>query len=95
MALGETLIAGAAAVTCVALFARLLLRPSRRARVDRAVIRAFERLRAATRRLAGRRASSKAAARAAHEAIRRARGTVERDGNVYRPRDFRRPRKPH
>ena len=41
-----------------------------------------------------RRGPSKAEAkRAADEAIRRARG--EWDGNVYRPDEFKRPRKPH
>ncbi len=96
MAVGEAIFAGLVLAACVVLLLRLVLSPTRRWQFDRAVMRAFERVRAGFGRLLRRRASSRAAARAADEAIRRARrGDLDREGNVYRPRSFRRPRKPH
>lgn len=80
---------------CVVLLVRLCVGPARRWRFDQAVQRTVQAAASRGKRLLRRRASSKAAARVADEAIRRARGGVDREGNVYRPREFRRPRKPH
>jgi hypothetical protein len=52
-------------------------------------------MRAFARRLARGRSERRNAAAAAEDAIRRARDASERDGNVIRPKAFRRPRKPH
>lgn len=88
----EKLLAGVVLLACVALFVRLLLGPRRRLLVD-AWLR--DRSRALARRARGLwhwRRSRREAQRLADEAIRRARGEdVERDGNVYRPKSFRKP----
>ena len=91
----EKILAGLVLALCLVLLVRLSLGPARRWRFDRALRRAAEGLRSRATRLLRWRSSSRAAARAADEAIRRARGGVRREGNVYRPREFRRPRKPH
>ena len=93
--LGEQILAGLVVATCLVMLLRLVIGPSRRARLDRAGIRAWYWARWKAQSLTRWRRSSKEAARVADEAIRRARGEVERDGNVYRPKDFRDPRKPH
>lgn len=95
MALAEKIFAGLALALCIVLMVRLALGPARRWRCDRAVVRSFGLLRSRAVQLVRWRTTSKAAARAADEAIRRARGRYDRDGNVYRPRDFKGPRKPH
>ncbi len=95
MGAAEAFFAGLALAVCMVLLARLCVGPARRRRFDQAVRRAALAAGRHAKRLLRWRASSKAAARAADEAIRRARGGVDREGNVYRPRDFRRPRKPH
>ena len=41
------------------------------------------------------RSHRRSAEKAAEEAIRRARDGVERKGNVYTPKSFNKPRKPH
>ncbi|HEX7383781.1 MAG TPA: hypothetical protein VF291_05675 [Burkholderiaceae bacterium] len=90
-----------AVVVCALLFARLLLGERRRRRVDETLIRTLtgtrRRLRSAWRWRRVRRAAAKEAA----EAIRRARArrdedeAGEWDGNVYKTKSFRGPRKPH
>ena len=95
MGAGQAILAGLTLAVCLVLLVRLCVGPARRRRFDQAVRRFVQAARSQGRRLLRWRASSKAAARAADEAIRRARGGVDREGNVYRPRDFRRPRKPH
>ena len=91
----ETVFAGLTLAVCVVLLLRLMLGHRRQQRFDAAVRRAW----AACRRVALRtfrwRSSRREAAAAAEDAIRRARGSVQRDGNVIRPRSFRGPRKPH
>ncbi|HSI61400.1 MAG TPA: hypothetical protein VLA16_27825 [Ideonella sp.] len=98
----ETIFATLGVLVCVALLIHMALPPARRQRVNATAWRAWH----ACRRLGLRawygllqlrhgRAARKDAAQVADEAIRRARGDVTRDGNVYKPKSFRRPRKPH
>jgi len=98
----ETILATVGVLVCVALLVHMALPAARRQRVDAALRRAGW----ACRRLAQRawhgllqlrygRAARKDAAQVAEEAIRRARGDVTREGNVYKPKSFRGPRKPH
>lgn len=91
----EPLLAGVTVAVCIALLVRLCLGAPRRQRFDAFMQGAWA---------AGRRGATtvwlwrsrrKAAARAAQEAIRRARADVQRDGNVYKPKSFRDPGKPH
>ena len=92
--MSETFFAGLTLAVCLLLALRLLIGPRRRWQLD-AWLRG--QTAAARRRLAEAarwRSARKASAKAAEEAIRRARGG-KWDGNVYRPRTFRRPRKPH
>lgn len=87
----QKLYAGLVLAVCVVLLLRLLIGERRRWRVDAALRRAW----AATRRrglaLIHWRASRRAAAEAAEQAIRRARMQSERDGNVVRPKSFQKP----
>jgi hypothetical protein len=93
----EKLLAGLVLALCVLMLARQLLSAPRRARVDRRLRHVWwdvqQRLRAAWHW----RTSRQTAQRAAEEAIRRAREGQggEWDGNVYRPKSFKRPKKPH
>jgi hypothetical protein len=91
----EKLFAAAVAALCAVLLVRLCLGPRRRLRFDALVRRAWHACRRWGLRMWHWRASRRDAARAADEAIERARSGVERDGNVYKPKSFRRPRKPH
>jgi hypothetical protein len=94
-----TLLAGIGIVLCVLLLVRLGLGPRRQARVDAVAKRLFGRMKRAG--VQGWRwpGSRRKAARMAEEAIRRARerrsGDGQWDGNVYKPKSFKRPRKPH
>lgn len=95
VALVERIFAITMVLVCVVLLARQFMGAPRRFRLDRA-------LRGATRALRGRAlglyrwpAARRAARREADVAIRRARGESERDGNVIRPKAFRKPRKLH
>ena len=88
----------AAAVTlaaCIALLARLMLGRRRRQRFDAMARRAWAACRTVAQRIVRWPKARREAAAAAEDAIRRARGAADRDGNVIRPRAFRRPRKPH
>ncbi|MCM5681546.1 hypothetical protein M8A51_18625 [Schlegelella sp. S2-27] len=91
----EKSFAGVVLAICVILLLRMVIGERRRQRLDRVALRIWWACR--------RRASAvwhwwptrRKAARATDEAIRRARGDGQWDGNVYRPKSFRRPRKPH
>ncbi|HZE92229.1 MAG TPA: hypothetical protein VE029_11075 [Rhizobacter sp.] len=91
----EMVLSAVTLALCVLLLLRLALGRRRRQRLDDAAYRAWWRLRRIGHRMLHWRASRKEAARAAEAAIRRARDGVQRDGNVYKPRSFREPRKPH
>lgn len=87
---------------CIVLMVRLLLSASRRARFDAAVRRTWLRSRHGALSLYHWRDRRRTAERAAEEAIRRARGARSGDpaegeweGNVYKPKSFRKPRKLH
>ena len=94
MAMIEPLLAGATLALCVALLVRLMLGARRRQRFDAALVRFWRTSRRHALHLWHWRARRQAARQAAAEAIRRASsgswdGT--RDGNVYKPRSFRKP----
>ena len=91
----EKLFAGFTVAVCAVLLVRLCLGARRRFRFDAALRRAGCGCRRFALRAWRWRASRHRAARVADEAIQRARRGVERDGNVYKPKSFRRPRKPH
>ena len=88
----EKLLAGVVLLACVALFVRLLVAPRRRLLLDAWLRDVSRALAQRARGLWHWRRSRREAQRLADEAIRRARGEdVERDGNVYRPKSFRKP----
>ncbi len=105
----EKLLGGVGLLVCLALLLRMALPPARQAAFDAFWRRRWQglrglglRLRHARRRrtLAREQAAPGAhasdAAREAEAAIERARRAgVDRDGNVYRPKSFKGPRKPH
>ena len=90
----EKILAGIALFVCVALLGRLLLSTHRQLQFDFAVERAWASLRRTTLRLVRWPSARRQAHRETRDAIERARGG-EWDGNVYRPKSFRRPKKPH
>jgi hypothetical protein len=89
------------ASVCLVLLVRLAMPERLRWRMDAAARRTWQAFRAWVLRVWRWRSQRKRAARIAEEAIRRARESVEREGNVYRPKSFRErrdsdePRKPH
>lgn len=87
----EKLLAGIVLLACVALFVRLLVGARRRQRLDAWARRSTAALARQARLLWHWRSARAQARRVADEAIRRARGEVERDGNVYRPKSFKKP----
>jgi hypothetical protein len=93
----KTLLAIAVLTVCVLLLARLWLSPAQQARIDGAARRTGQALRRGVVSAYRWPRSRRNAARIADEAIRRARerrdGTWE--GNVYKPKSFKRPHKPH
>jgi hypothetical protein len=91
----EKLLAGITFAVCVILFIRLLLGARRQQRFDATVRRAAAACRRSALSAWRWRSSRKEAVRVAEEAIRRARDDGNWEGNVYRPKSFRRPRKPH
>ena len=91
----ETVFAGITLAVCVVLLLRLLLGRRRQQRFDASVRHAWAACRRTALRAFRWRSSRREAAAAADDAIRRARSTVRREGNVIRPRKFRGPRKPH
>lgn len=74
-------------VVCVALMLRLVIGARLRWKLDNALRSAWAWLRG----LARSRRSRKDAERLAEEAIRRARGEGHWEGNVYKPKSFKRP----
>jgi hypothetical protein len=90
----EKLFAAVVLAVCLVMLLRMALKPARRQRLDAAAQRLWARCRSLVRRKPPEPLTQQDAARAAEEAIRRAReGRWE--GNVFRPRSFRRPKKPH
>lgn len=91
----------AVAAVCLVMLVRLAVGERRRARLDRTAIRTWQRLRAQALHLWQWRRRRQTAAQAALtaqdviERARRARPSVDKDGNVYRPEAFKGPRKPH
>lgn len=90
----EALLAVVVLAACSVMLVRLALGYRRRQRFDAAMQRAALAIRLVALRCWHWRSSRKHAARAADDAIKRARGG-HWDGNVYKPKSFRRPRKPH
>ena len=89
MNLVEKIFAAVMVAVCVLLLLRMLLKPRSRARVDAAVRDGGERWSGRARRLVAWPAAEARARREAKEAIRRARRTsIEREGNVLRPKAF-------
>jgi hypothetical protein len=86
------------AAICVVMLVRLALGDARRARLDRAFLQLWARVR--HRALViwhwrSRRRSTEQAKQAAQDVINRVRHRVEKDGNVITPQAFKEPRKPH
>lgn len=100
----ETILASVTLAVCLVLLGRMMLKPRLQQRVDAAVRRAVAACRRSVTSAYRWRSFRREAARAAEEAIRRARGPGpraggawdgDREGNVYKPKSFKRPRKPH
>ena len=87
----EKTLAAITIALCVVLLARMVLGERRRHRFDAVLRRAFYAVRRVILKAWRWPSRRREAARAADEAIRRAR----RDGNVYKADSFRPPRKPH
>jgi hypothetical protein len=90
----DKILAALVVAACAVMLLRLALGARRRRRFDAAWYAFAQALRSLPKRLTRRRARRRQAEQAADAAIRRAQG-VDRDGNVYTPESFRRPRKPH
>ena len=90
----EKIFAGIVLAVCGVLMLRLLLGERRRYRFDAALRRFVVAARVKALRLWHWRSAHRQARRDAEEAIRRAR-EGEWDGNVYKPKSFKRPRKLH
>jgi len=92
----EKLFAAVVLAACVAALLRMALKPHQQQRLDAALRRAWARCAGVFRRRGPppRPPTQQDAAKVAEEAIRRAR-EGQWEGNVYRPRSFRRPKKPH
>jgi hypothetical protein len=95
----EKLLAAVVLAICVVLLVRLLLGGRRQQQFDTAARRATARVKLAAHTVWHWRSSRKHAQRMADEAIRRASSRKEAEGhwegNVYKHKSFRRPRKPH
>jgi hypothetical protein len=95
----EQVLAGAVLAVCAVLLLRLVLGEPRRRRFDTAVRRAWLSLKRGALQLWHWREHKRQAEQAAADAIERARRAGEwegtREGNVYRPKSFREPRKPN
>ena len=88
----EKIFAGVVLALCAWLLLRLIVGERRRMRLDLATRRLWHTTRQAAHRIVHWRSRRREAARAAEEVIRRAaRVESERDGNVYRPKSFRKP----
>ena len=90
----EKLLAAVVLAACALLFVRLLVGPRRRHRIDaalRSVPQAGRRMARSAREAWQWRTVRRSSKKAADEAIRRAREGVTREGNVYKPKSFRKP----
>lgn len=94
----EKVIALVVAAVCAVFLFRLALNPRRRAAFDRRAWAAWAVLRRGAQglmRWPRRWRARHQAKQAAHDVIERLRQPVDRQGNVYTPKSFKRPRKPH
>jgi hypothetical protein len=91
----ETLFAVLVVLVCVALLVRMALPERMRQRVDWQARRSLAAVRHGALHLWHWRDRRRRASHEAEAAIRRARGEVERDGNLIRPKAFKGPNKPH
>lgn len=95
----EPILAGVVLLLCAAALLRLAVGARRRARIDALLRRAWLGLRVRALTLWRWRRLKREADQAARDAIRRASGrdasAGDWEGNVYRPKSFRKPRKPH
>ncbi|MCW2798519.1 hypothetical protein [Nocardioides sp.] len=92
----QNVFAGAIVAVCVALLVHQFIGARRRQRLDARVLRSTLAVRAWVQRVARWPSARETARREAEAAIRRAREKAgEWDGNVYRPKSFRKPRKLH
>lgn len=97
----EQVLAVLVAAVCLALLVRLALGPQRRARLDRAFLQAWSRAAQRARTLRHWRSSRRQAQQVLNDAMQRARQPgerpaprVEREGNVYTPDRFKKPKQP-
>jgi hypothetical protein len=91
----EKIPAALIATVCLLLLVRLCLGERRRWRVDAAAHRYWQAFSHRLVQLWRWPASRRRSRRLAEQAIRDAQGGPAREGNVYRPKAFRQPRKPH
>ncbi|MGZ5130774.1 MAG: hypothetical protein ACXWCU_16520 [Caldimonas sp.] len=92
----EKIFAATIVAGCLVMLLRLVLGPRRRQRFDSSIARWSRRTGARLDALFTWNSARRRARRAADEAIRRARdGAGEWDGNVYRPKSFKKDRKIH
>jgi hypothetical protein len=91
----ENIFAAVVFAVCVVLMVRLSLNSNRRSRFDDAMRRLSFTLRRRAFLLYHWRSARRNANRVAEEAIRRARDGGTWEGNIYRPKSFKGPRKPH
>ena len=90
----ERVFAAIAFAVCLALAVRLAVGGRRRRALDAAALRLWLRMRHGALSVwhwRDARRNAEHARKLADEAIRRARGRVDRDGNVYSPKSFRKP----
>jgi hypothetical protein len=96
--MGDKILAGIVIVVCAMFMLRLMLGERRRYRFDAVARRLWASVRIRALRLWHWRAARRQARRDAEDVIRRARGADadgEWDGNVYKPKSFKGPRKLH
>jgi len=91
----EKIFAAAVLVVCLVLMVRLLVRARSRQRFDAALRHAAFSIRRRAYLIYHWRSARRSAERLAEETIRRARESGSWEGNVYRPKSFKGPRKPH
>jgi hypothetical protein len=91
----EQVFAGLVLAVCAVLLVRLVLGETRRRQFDAAMRRAWLASKRRALHVWHWRERKRLAEQAAADAIERARRAGEWDGNVYRPKSFREPRKPH
>lgn len=91
----EQILAGLVLAVCAVLLVRLVLGEPRRRRFDANLRRLWLALKRRTLHAWHWRERKRLAEQAAADAIERARRAGEWDGNVYKAKSFRQPRKPH